>query len=101
MDLGRLRTIQEEIEKRRQWLAPFGDHWRIKKQIDAARGEYYWRLQAQMDAARQYDLFRRRIEDVTFAPLLPELLALKFETTEWRAATRSAAEKLQSDIGAI
>jgi hypothetical protein len=28
---------QEEIEKHRQRLDPFGDHWRIKKQIDAAQ----------------------------------------------------------------
>lgn len=127
MDWERLRAIQEkieEIEKHRQRADPFGDHWRqieeiekhrqvqerldlfgdhwrVKRQIEAARGVDYWRLQAQMDAARQYDLFRRRIEDATFAPLLPELLALKFETAEWRAATRFAAERLQSEIGAI
>jgi TIR domain-containing protein len=104
MDWERLKALQGAAEKHRQvqdLLDLFGDHWHIKRQIEAARSVDYWQLQAQMDAARQYDLFRRRIEDATFAPLLPELLALKFETAEWRAATRFAAERLQSEIGAI
>jgi hypothetical protein len=106
MNRHQLRMIQkeiEEIERHRRHLDLFGNHWRQIQELEKHRhlldpfGDH-WKLIRQMDAAGRHDLFRRRIEDATFARLLPDLSALKFGTAEWGTAARLAADRLQTDI---